>query len=83
MDNDSKVNKLKKEAKNIDGFLVGCGNCRNHFLPILYWKKELEMVSRLLKGHSLKEIKSVVDAYPCNGDMAKNQTVSSFSCAKR
>ena len=27
----SKVNKIKSEVKNIDGFLAGSGNCRNQF----------------------------------------------------
>ena len=46
--------------RNIDGLLVGSGNCRSQFLPMLYWKKELEMLSRLLKRFGMKDVKVVV-----------------------
>ena len=42
IDDDSKVNKIKIEIKNIDGFLAGSGNCRSQLLPKLYWKKTVE-----------------------------------------
>ena len=29
MEDDSKVNKIKKEIQNFDGFLAGSGNCRS------------------------------------------------------
>ena len=41
------------------------------------------MLLRLLKNYGTKEIKAVVDAYPCDGDMAKNQTVPFFNWAER
>ena len=62
-EDDSNVNKIKKEIQNIDGFLTRFGNCTNRFLPMLYWKKELEMLLRLLKVL----VKAVVDAYPHDG----------------
>jgi hypothetical protein len=46
--------------QNIDGLLAGSGNCRSQFLPMLYWKKELEMLSRLLKRFGMKDVKVVV-----------------------
>ena len=36
MEDDSKVNKIKKEIQNIDGFLAGSGNCRSQYLPMVY-----------------------------------------------
>ena len=33
------------------------------------------MLSRLLKTFGMKEVKEVVDAYPCDGDMAKNNSI--------
>ena len=50
---------------------------------MLYKKKELEKLSRLLKTFGIKEVKAVVDVYPCECDMAKKQTVSSFNWAER
>ena len=41
---------------------------------MLYWKKELEMLSSLLKTFGMKEVKVVVYACPCDGDMAKTNT---------
>ena len=70
-DHDSKVNKIKKYVQNIDGFLAGSGNFRRQILPMLYWKKELEMLLRLLKTFGMEEVKAVEDAYPCDGNMAK------------
>ena len=40
------------------------------------------MLLRLLKNYGTKEIKAVIDAYPCDGATAKNQTVSSFHLAE-
>ena len=40
---------------------------------MLYWKKELEMLLRLFKSFGMEEVKTVVDAYPCDGDMKKNK----------
>ena len=81
MEDDSKVNVIKKEIQNIDGFLAGSGNFRSQFLPMLYWKKELEMLLRLLKTFGTKEFEAIVNAYSC--DMAKNLTVSSFNWTER
>ena len=51
---------------------------------MLYWKKELEMLSRLIKNYGRKEVKAVVDAYPHDIYIAKkNKTVSSFNWAER
>ena len=50
---------------------------------MLTLKKELEMLSRLLKTFGLKEVKAVVDIYPVDGDMTKNLTASSFNWAER
>ena len=36
MENDSKVNKIKQEIRNINRFLAGSGNYRSKFLPMLY-----------------------------------------------
>ena len=81
-EDDSKVNKIKMEIQNIDGFLAGSENCRSQFLPMLYWKKEIEVLSRLLKTFGMKEVKAMVDVYPCDGDMAKNLTAISFHWAE-
>ena len=54
MEDDLKVNNMKKEIQNIDGLLAGSGNCRSRFLPMLYWKKKLEMLLRLLKTFGMK-----------------------------
>ena len=35
MEDDSKVNKVKMEIQNIDGFLVGSENCRSRFANAL------------------------------------------------
>ena len=83
MDDDLKVNKIKKEVQNIDGFLAGSGNCRSQFLPMHYWKKEKEILLRLLKKLGKKYVKAVVDVYPCDGDIAKNQTLFSFNWAEQ
>ena len=40
---------IKNLVQNLDRYLAGSGNSRRQFFPILYWKKELEMLSRLLK----------------------------------
>ena len=56
MEDDSKVNKVKKKIQNVDGFLAGSGNFRSRFLPILYWKKELEMLLQLLNSFGMKEV---------------------------
>ena len=39
-------------------------------------EKELEMLSRLLKSFGMKDVKAVVDAYPCDGYMAKKRTIT-------
>ena len=78
-----KVNVIKKEIQNIDRLLSRSGNCRSRFSHLFYSRKELEMLSRLLKTFGMKEVKEVVDAYQCNGDMAKNQKASSFNEAER
>ena len=70
MDYDLRVNKVKNEVKNSDGFLAGTGNCRSRFLPMLYWI-------------GIKEVKAVVNNYPCNDNMTKKLTVSSFNWAER
>ena len=31
------------------------------------------MLSRLLKCFEMKDVKEVIDPYPCDGDMAKNK----------
>ena len=49
---------------------------------MLYWKKEIEVLSRLLKTFGMKEVKAMVDVYPCDGDMAKNLTAISFHWAE-
>ena len=69
MEDDLKVNKIKKEIQSIDGFLAGSGNCRSQFLLMHDQKKELNMLLRLLKSFGMKEIIAVVNAYPC--DMAR------------
>ena len=46
-------------------------------------KKELEMLSRLLKTFGMKKVKAVADVYPCDGNMAKNLTSSSFNWTER
>ena len=69
-EDDSNVNKIKKEVKNIDGFLAGSGNCRSWFLPMLSWKKELGMLSRLSKNFGMKDVKAVVNTYSNDGNKA-------------
>ena len=70
-EDDSKLKNIKDEIQNTDGFLAGSGNCRWQFLLMLYCKKELEMLSRLLKTFGMKVIKAVMDVYPCDGGTAK------------
>ena len=41
------------------------------------------MLLRLLTRFGMKKVKAVVDAYSCDGDMAKSQTISSFNMAER
>ena len=53
------------------------------FLPVLYWKKVLEMVWSLLKSFGMKDVNAVDDVYLHDGDMTKNQTVSSFNLGER
>ena len=38
---------------------------------MLYWEKKLEMLLTLLKTFRMKEVNTMVDVYPCGGDMAK------------
>ena len=45
------------------------------FLAMLYWRKELEMLSRILKSYEVKNVNAVVDAYPCDEDIAKPNKV--------
>ena len=70
------MNQIKHKLKSIDGFFAGSGNCESQFLPILYWKKEIEMFSRLLKNFETKDVKAVVNSYPHVGDMAKTKQYS-------
>ena len=49
---------------------------------MLYWKKELEMLSRLLKNFGMKEVEAVVDAYPCDGDAAKKSNSILFELGR-
>ena len=72
MMDDLTENKTEKELQHIDGFLTGSWNCRRQFLPMLYLKKELETLSRLLKTFGMNEAKAVVDADQCDGDITKN-----------
>ena len=37
---------------------------------MLYWEKELEMLSRLLKNFGMKDVEAVVDASSHDRDMA-------------
>ena len=53
----------------IDGSLAGSGRLRSRCLSMLYWKKELEMLSSI-KSSKMKNINDVVDSYSCDGDMA-------------
>ena len=41
------------------------------------------MLSRLLKSFGMRNVKAVVDAYPYDGDIAKNQTIFSFDLAEK
>ena len=63
MEDDLKVKKIKNEVQNIDRFFTGSGNCRSQFLPMNYWKKEKEMLLRLLKNFGMKDVEAVVDAF--------------------
>ena len=36
-----------------------------------------------VENFEMKKVKAVVDSYSCEGDMAKNHTVSSFNWAER
>ena len=45
----SKLNEIKNEVQNIDGCLARSGHCKSRFLPMIYEKKELEFLLRLLK----------------------------------
>ena len=63
-EDDSKVKKTKKEIQNIDGFLALI-----FANPLL--KKELEMFFKLLKISGTKEVKAIIDVYPCDDDMTK------------
>ena len=76
-DDDSKVNTIEYEIKSIDGFPEGPGNYRRGFLPMLIWKKEIEMLLSLLKSFRMKDVNAIDDVYPHDVKMAKNQTVSS------
>ena len=40
------------------------------------------MLSRLLKTFGMKEVKAVVDAYPCDGDMAKKPNSILFQLSR-
>ena len=80
-EDDLKVNEIKHEVKSIDGFLAVSGNCRSHILPILYWKKELKLLQRLLKCFGMKGVKAVVAGYPCDGAMAKKRNNTVFNLA--
>ena len=42
-------------------------------MPILYWKKELEMLLRLLKSFGMKDANAVVDSYPCDAETTKSK----------
>ena len=37
------------------------------------------MLLRLLKTFEMKEVEAVLDAFPCDNDMAKNLIASSFN----
>ena len=41
------------------------------------------MLSRLLKSFGMKDVKTVANAYPHDGDMAKKQTLFSFNWKER
>ena len=41
----------------------------------LYWKKKLEMLSRLLKHFGVKDVKAIVDTYPHDGDSKKTSNI--------
>ena len=49
---------------------------------MLYWKKELEMLSKLFKAFGMKEIKAVFDVYPCDSDMAKKRNSILFQLGR-
>ena len=44
-------------------------------------EKELEINSRLFKSFGMKGFNAVDDSYQFNGDIAKNQMISSFNWA--
>ena len=46
-------------------------------------EKELGMLSRLLKTFGMKHVKAVVDAFPHDGKMTKNQTLFGVNLAER
>ena len=61
-----KANKTMYEVQNLVGCFAGPGNCRQRFLPMLYWNKELKMLPRLLKRFGMVNVKAVIDANPCD-----------------
>ena len=47
-----------------------------------FWKKELELLSRLLKTFGMKDVKEVVNAHSCDGDMAKKTSIVLFQLGR-
>ena len=82
-ENESKLIQIKNEVQNLDGCTTWSGNCRSHFLPIICWKKELELLLILLKSFGMKDVKAVVGAYPCDGDMTQKTRQHSLLIRQR